>query len=308
MIDLTERKSIRGAIAILAHADVDGIASAARKVAYLSKKYKVPVRDIWITFCQPKDVNKVRLPLSVKKVYVVDIGANNENPQMTINFIKWLGPRLAEWNDHHIGWPQILSQVNNPELFKIDESARACTEIIEADGNPDLDFLVPDAIFADTRLNGGFSPTGTFIERVIKADQTDHRTLRALIWWLLGDEFQLGVLRGAERRYKIIEDRTVEIANAGYKITDNIARIDVEDLRGIDLTRLLLEGQNKAKDGFAMVVTLNRITIATYQEGVNLLEMFGLPSGAKRRISLPTARLSEVIERLQNFKPVMIPA
>ena len=70
---------------------------------------------------------------------------------------------------------------------------------------------------------------------------------------------------------------------------------------GLDLTSLLLKGQEYAK--FAVVKTKDQktgmylITIATNSK-TNLVEFFGLPSGAPSRVTLPADRLEEAIKKL----------
>jgi hypothetical protein len=64
---------------------------------------------------------------------------------------------------------------------------------------------------------------------------------------------------------------------------------------------LLLAGQKLAP--FAVVVTVHPqqgegLTIATSCKDVNLVELFGLGSGAPFRVSLPAKRLEEALAKL----------
>ena len=174
------------------------------------------------------------------------------------------------------------------------------------------DVRVLDAVAADTRT-GELSTTATLIDHAIKADMDNDEVRLAAVRLLMGDESKRPALEAAAKTYALVIKETEWLA--GYYNVDvekDVDFIDVTDtyyktygtdgsLHEYDLTKLLLAGQEHA--AFAVVKTKNpkngveMVTIAT-KSGVNLVKLFGLPSGAPFRVSLPADRLEEVMEKL----------
>ena len=153
---------------------------------------------------------------------------------------------------------------------------------------------------------------------------------------LMGDETYRHPLEGAARAYQLVENETYRLEclyvvdgvpytrtpdetygeepRPGRDFKGTIAFVDVSDTyareygqeqppgRNYNLTQLLLAGQELAI--FAVAKTVNpatteeMVTIATKSK-TNLVELFGLVSGAPFRVTLPASRLEEVIEKLQ---------
>jgi len=321
-------------ILVIAHGDFDGIAS----VVLLLKRLDISVEKVEIVFTQPFLVDKVKIPDDIEKVYVVDLAANNRNPEMTERFIESLGDRLVEWCDHHEGWSK-----KDDDRFVIHPTAPACAVILGSGMPPRISYLqetVNDAIAADTR-KGEMSETGQLIERAVKSDMGNDALRVAAVWLLMGDESQRPILETAAKAYAAIVAETQRLAGfyhidgseirifgtrnfitedeevAGRDYPGKVAVVDVPDTyareygqelppgHDYDLTQLLLAGQELAS--FAVVKTVSphtgeeMVTIATKSK-TNLVELFGLPSGAPFRVSLPADRLEDVVEKLHNLE------
>lgn len=289
-------------VLIVAHGDLDGIVSA----ALLAEQLGISAEEVQVIFTQPFLVDKVEIPDGIESVYVVDIAVNNRNPEMTKRFIADLGDRLVMWYDHHQGWADY-----DIDRFSIHPDQPACAVWLARRSGSQR---VLDAIAADTR-EGKLSETGTLIEQAIKSDMSNDQIRKWAVKLLMGAEEYLYPLKGAERAYALIMNETVRLAT-GY-VTDpqnktpfktipaKIAFVDSTDSNHkYDLTQLLLAGQKLAD--FAVVKTINpqtreeMVTVATKTK-VNLVELFGLPSGATFRVSLPVNRLEEVVEKLHSL-------
>lgn len=280
---------------IIAHGDMDGIACATLQAELLNI-----TKDLMIIFCQPFTVDKIKIPEDVERVYVVDVAVNNRDLQMTENFIEQLGDRLVQWTDHHQGWSKV-----DDKRFVIHSTAPACAVILGSGMPPRLSHLqqlVSDAIAADTR-KGELSSRGQLIEQATKANMTDDSIRVAAVKWLLGDESQKAVLEKAAKSY-VEKKKATEELSAIYQVVGRVAIVDTRNsTHEYDLTQLLLAGQKLALFAVARIKNPQskeeRITVAT-QGGKNLVELFGLPSGAPFRVSLEVSRLPEVLEKLNS--------
>lgn len=286
-------------VLIVAHGDFDGVISAVG----VAELFGITPKEIRVIFTQPFLVDKVKIPDDIEEVYVVDIAVNNRDPEMTTKFIESIGARLETWYDHHAGWSR------RGGAFAIDENFSACAEWFRQEGKyPGLGpLMVVDAIAADTR-KGRLSPNSLLIEQATKANMADDSIRVAAVKWLLGDESQQAILEAAAEKYVAIQKET-ERLSATYEVSGKVAIVDARGSHGHDLTQLLLAGQKLAEFAVAKVIDPRskeeRITVAT-QSGKNLVELFGLPSGAPFRVSVEAARLPEVLEKLnadQNSRP-----
>ncbi len=285
---------------IVAHGDLDGIVSAVLVARDWHDSWKEfgGQAETLVTFVQPFTLDKVEVE-EVEAVFVVDIAVNNRNPQQTLDFVERLGDKLYRWYDHHHGWEGL---VDDDERFIIDEEALSCASILCEEDN--WTPLAADATAADTR-QGSLSKKADLIERACKADLSDDSVREAAFYWLLGDENQRSVLESAAERYAAIQAET-ERLSATYQVTGNVAVVDArESERNYDRTQLLLAGQGLAP--FAVVVSQNLragedyLTIATRRKDVSLVEVFGLPSGAPFRVSIPASRLDEALGKLNSL-------
>ena len=290
-------------ILIVAHGDLDGITSA----ALLAEQLGIEYEDLNVVFTQPFLVDKIVIPDEIEKVYVVDIAINNRDPGMTHKFIADLGDKLVRWYDHHEGWSENVMiggvdfdrDVSDMKYYNfiIDPTMSACAELL---GN-ECDKRVRDAIIADTR-EGKLSLTGQLIERAVKSDMSNDTIRMWAVKLLMGDEDFRQSLEAAEQAYQLVETETDRLSQH-YEVKGNVACVDAtESNHAYDLTQFLLAGQELAT--FAVVKTVNpvtneeMVTVATNSK-TNLVILFGLPSGAPFRVSLPVARLEEVLRKLE---------
>jgi hypothetical protein len=276
---------------LVCHGDLDGIISAVCAIQY----FELALEETEITFVQPFTVDKVAVSDEVEKVFVIDVAVNNRDPEMTKNFIRRIGDRLVKWIDHHQGWSADLTGYN--PAFLIIPKARSCASILYNGVNADL---VDDAEAADTR-SGRLSWRAQLIEQATKANMADDNIRLLAVKWLLGDESARAGLEVAAKKYAEIQAETERLA-ATFRVTGKVALVDArESTYQYDLTQLLLAGQKLAP--FAVVVTVHPqqgegLTIATSCKDVNLVELFGLGSGAPFRVSLPAKRLEEALAKL----------
>ncbi|MCK5026936.1 MAG: hypothetical protein KAS07_00805 [Candidatus Pacebacteria bacterium] len=290
----------------------------------LAKSLGISSEEVNVIFTQPFLVDKVKIADDIDEVYVVDIAVNNRDVEMTKKFITKLGDKLVKWYDHHEGWH------TTNEKFLHNSSSKSCAELIfseitEGLGNVPTDpdewaewvntewrayyydwmmFLVSNANVADTR-KGKLSERAQLIENACKASIQDDSIRVAAVKWLLEDENQKSLLETAAEKYAVIQKETKRLATT-YEVDGNVAFVNTRkgSTKAFDLTQLLLEGQKKA--AFAVAVTVDPrtsekiITVAT-QSDKNLVDLFGLPSGAPFRVTLPVARLEEALKELKNL-------
>lgn len=284
---------------IIAHGDLDGITSA----VLLAEQIGIETEDLNIVFTQPFLVDQIVIPDEINQVYVVDIAINNRDPKMTADFVRYLGGKLVRWYDHHQGWDDYFADSRFTTT-----PTQACAERI---GNSH-DIRVQDAVASDTR-EGAFSPTGLLIEHATKAYMGNDDIRLAAVKLLMGNESQRPALETAAKKYAAIQNETEWLAGYGRKVSENVWMLNVPNtyhqiygydgsFKEHDQTQLLLAGQKLAK--FAVVVTKapksdeEMVTIATKSD-TNLIELFGLESGAKFRVTLPISRLGEIMEQLE---------
>lgn len=95
-----------------------------------------------------------------------------------------------------------------------------------------------------------------------------------------------------------IERETNRIARGYARIGGGVAAIDVTGHRApIDKTLLLLLGQNL--EPVSIVVDRETVSVAArFDSGINFLQMFGLAGGMPTRVSLPRARLPQILNKL----------
>lgn len=278
---------------VIAHGDLDGIIST----TLLIQKYGL--KDPIIIFCQPFTVDKIKIESDVD-YYVVDIAVNNRDVAMTETLIKALGDKLVIWYDHHQGWDGLQL----PEkVFIINENVGSCAELIGGDRK-----LIEDAIAADTR-QGQLSPTGLLIEQAIKADMSDDGVRRAAVDYLVTGN-QEAKLKKAAKKYAAIQTETERLFITN-EVIDGVAIVDATTGRvDYNATELLIKLQDIATLGVAIVRGKNHrtgeivFTIArSNSKNYNLVNLFGLPSGAPFRVSIPETdwSLEKILEKLSSL-------
>ena len=308
---------------VITHGDVDGATAAALELERLG----IAPENIRVIFTQPFLINKVVIPDDIEEIYVLDIAPNNRDIQMTIDFYRLIEDRLVNWYDHHEGWhsPELHILTISQGGKVIAQTARACAAML----GHSTDLRVINAIVADTR-EGELQLDGALIDEAIKSDMRNDEIRLAAVKLLIGDESQRLVLETAAKAYGLIQGETSYLAvcytvdgqdnyrdHCGKVVIPKgtIAFVDVPAEyvktygqekppgRDYDLTQLLLKGQELANFAVARTISPDGrevVTIAT-KSGVNLVELFELPSGAPFRVSLPAEKLEEVVEKLHNL-------
>ena len=315
---MSEENIVSPRVTIVTHGDLDGVVCGALWARRLLKA-GLKRKEIEIIFAQPF---QLPVPEDIKgeQVAVFDIAVNNRDPEMTMRFIEEIKDKLIAWIDHHKGWQKILAKLPDKltEKFVIDEQAKAAAqivfEVINGDFNcPEMRWTVKEAIVGDTR-EGELSQRGRLIDEAIKSNLRDDAIKEAALWWLTQgapqdpENKEYRKLLEAQQKYREIKETTEQLINQ-YEIRHGIAVVDVtQENRDYDRTQLLIAGQKMAPTGISVVIGKNPegeeiVTIATNREDINLVALFGLPSGAPFRISLPTAEwpLERVLEKLKNL-------
>ncbi len=294
MSEMTKKKTVL----VIAHGDLDGIMSAALEM----KRSGLSVAETQVIFTQPFLIDKIVIPESIEKIFVVDIAVNNRDTMMTEKFIEQIRDknRLVAWYDHHEGWEKVLGTGMGQTFdngFFIDPMSRSCAELIDP-GNEEEEFVawVADANASDTR-EGELSERGQLVEQAMKANLSDDSVREAAVRWIVNgcrEDSDYEILRLKQAEYQRVQKITEKLVKQ-YEIHDGVAVVDVRDVsEDYDRTQLLLKGEQMAFSKTAIVLGKNPegeevITVATMDKQRNLVNLFGLPSGAPFRVSLPVA-------------------
>jgi len=271
------------------------------------------------------------------RVVVLDIafaagvaGASFE--RTTRPFIDGLGDRLAMWIDHHDH--EAHAEFADDPRFVLRTKAEhgACPEMVTPARvkwagvvdtvccHTDFDGLASaakwirggeepyegaddDARAVDTRL-GTPSERGALLDRALRARPRDD-ALRGLIVRFLADgatDDELSrTIRTAAEALRPREDEARRLAK-DYELCADVALVRIpKGHKPYDKTTLLMLGQERAR--ISVAADPSTVTIAArFDSGVNLLELFELEGGMPTVVSLPVARLPEVLEKL-DFRP-----
>jgi hypothetical protein len=262
------------------------------------------------------------------RVVVLDIafaavGLGKGFEKTTGRFIEQLGPRLARWVDHH-DHPLHPRFSDDPRFVLATKAEHgACPEMITpelvAETGPvetivchfDLDGLYAaakwvlggrepypgaddDARAVDTRI-GEVGPEADRIDKALRAHWLDETLKLRVVEYLV-----TGLRPGIERR-SIIEaaedfDRMAQEARRlahDFEIADDIAFLEIPSTtRPFDKTELLLLGQERAT--VAIVSEAGNATIAaSFESGLDFVELLGIGGGMPTRVNVPRKRLPE---------------
>ena len=296
-----------GKILLIAHGDLDGIISAALEIQNICRHKNLDLNEILsqliIEFVQPYKLEKIGIPMNIEEIYIVDIGINSQDPNMTRDFIGKIGQRLIRWCDHHQGWSNLLPEM--PEeirnKFMIDENALACALIINASSK-----LTEDAIAADTREKE-LSDTGKLLDQALKSDPGNYNIKIAVVKYLLGDERYRCFLKNAAYQYRTVQlPVTQQLIVENCRVENGIAVVDVRNAtKPYDRTLLSMLAKNLSPTGTVILLRKDQrgetMLIATSQEGIDLTKIFGLLGGHPNRILVPVSEwiANEAIRRLK---------
>jgi len=272
---------------IITHGDVDGVICA----AIIKARVERIGEDIDVVFTQPFLINKIDYS-SYDKVFVLDIAANNKNLQMTKDFINHLGQKLVMWGDHHKGW----GNVPTDERFIIDDKAKSCASVIAREMSPEIQSWIEAANAVDSRQ--GTTELGTLLDQSSKVDLSDNSVRYYAIDFLLNKN-NGSLLYQKQREYITIENKTKVLVCKGQLI-EGVFVIDTRGETGFDRTQLFMLGYKQSP----FVVVLGKLnenietTIATNLLNINLVDVFGLSSGAPFRVGLDGDMVQMAIKKL----------
>lgn len=272
------------------------------------------------------------------RVVVLDLafaaeGTGTSFEKVTKRLIDGLGTRLALWVDHHDHALHVTYKLDPRFVLAKKSEHGACPEMIdpalvERAGpidtivcHGDFDGLMSaakwirggtecypgadaDARAIDTRI-GKPSDLGLTIDRALRGRPKDD-ALKGLIvrFWAEGanDRGLHAELKAAAESMRRLEEAAQELARR-YEIEGDVA---ICDARGAnvyyDKTELLLLGQQRAK--IALVHDDSTVTLAaSFDSGIDFLALLDIDGGMPTRVSVPAARLSDVLRRLGIRRP-----
>lgn len=256
--------------------------------------------------------------------------------KITKPFIDGLGPRLAMWVDHHDHDAHARYAADARFVLATKAEHGACPEMVTPElvaragavdtivCHGDFDGLCSaakwlraglepypgadaDAWAIDTRV-GKPGPLGMRIDRALRARPRDHALYGMVVRHLAGGLKERSLwepIDVAGRELDAIEVRTRALA-ARYRTTElsgattarSLAYLDATAEHGTyDKTQLLLFGQERAK--IALVLDRDNVSLAApYGSGIDFLGLLGLSGGMPTLVSLPAARLVEILAKL----------
>lgn len=269
------------------------------------------------------------------RVVVLDIafaaeGLGKGFDKTTGKLIEQLGPRLAKWVDHHDH--PFHERFATDERFELATKAQhgACPEMIHPEmvrqTGPvdtilchfDLDGLYSaakwilaghepyagaddDARAVDTRI-GEPGPEAERIDQALRAHWLDDTLKRRIVKYLVdglrpGPERQ--AIESAAADFRRMADNAAKLADR-FEIRDGIAYIEVtSSAPKYDKTELLLLGQQRAP--VAVVSEAGNATIAaSFESGLDFVELLDLGGGMPTRVNIPHKRLAEALDRIRS--------
>ena len=285
-----------------------------------------------VIFASPRSLPK---PERLRgRVVVLDLafaadGMGTPFNDITGAFLRGLGSRLAMWIDHHDH--DLHDEYRKDPRFILAKKSEhgACPEMITpalvALAGP-IDTIVThldlDGVFAaakwilagqepypgadldaravDTRI-GQPGPLATLIDMALRARFRDESLKYGLLRYLVGgcrDASQLAIIKEAAAEFQAMTHETERLA-AQYERRGRAVLVDAELLARAkyDKTALLLLGQKQAD--VAIVKDAGSITIAAaFNSGLDFVALFALGGGMPTRVSLPAARLPDVLRKL----------
>ncbi len=258
--------------------------------------------------------------------FASDVGRSSYDA-VTLPFIVGLGQRLAAWVDHHDH--ERHADWANDARFVLATKAQhgACPEMVTpeivARAGPvdtvamhvDLDGLYSgakwilrgvepyegadaDARAVDTR-RGEPGPIAERIDRALRARFRDqnlkHRIVQYLVDRTRAPHHWEEIQRAAQLIDPLLEGARAIAAR--YRVDGNVAYVEAPPGARYDKTELLLLGQQRA--AVAVVRDSGSLSIAAdFDSGFDFVKMLDLGGGMPTRVSVPEARLAEVLEKL----------
>jgi hypothetical protein len=266
------------------------------------------------------------------RVAVLDIafaseGGGSSFEKTTLPFIRGLGARLAAWVDHH-DHERHAEFAGDPRFVLATKAQHgACPEMVTPEvvfaAGPvdtvavhlDLDGLYSgakwvlggiepyegadaDARAVDTR-RGVPGPIATRIDRALRARFRDENLKHRVIQYLIARTkapLHWEEIEAAAREIDPLLDQSRKLADR-YTMRDGVAYVEAAGSKPYDKTELLLLGQNLAP--VAVVRDSGALTIAAdFESGLDFVKLFRLGGGMPTRVTVPEARLEEVMTKL----------
>jgi hypothetical protein len=266
------------------------------------------------------------------RVAVLDIafaaeGGGSSFDKVTLPFINGLGSRLAAWVDHH-DHERHVDFVNDRRFVLATKAQHgACPEMVTpevvAHAGPvdtlavhlDLDGLYAGAKWAlggeepypgadadaravDTR-RGEPGPIAQRIDRALRARFRDTNLKHRVVQYLIARTRAPHHWEEIERAARLVDPLLEEARRIAerYRVDGQVAYVEARSSAPYDKTELLLIGQQKAK--VAVVRDSGSLSIAAdFDSGLDFVKMFELGGGMPTRVSVPEARLDEVLRKL----------
>ena len=266
------------------------------------------------------------------RVAVLDIafaseGGGSSFAKTTLPFIRGLGSRLAAWVDHH-DHERHVDYAGDPRFVLSTKAEHgACPEmvtpeVVHAAGpvdtvavHLDLDGLYSgakwvlggvepypgadaDARAVDTR-RGEPGPIAARIDRALRARFRDENLKHRIIQYLVARTrapLHWEEIEAAAREIDPLLDQSRRLAER-YRVADGVAFVEAVAGPPYDKTELLLLGQERAP--VAVVRDSGALTIAAdFESGLDFVKLFKLGGGMPTRVTVPEARLAEVMTKL----------
>jgi len=271
------------------------------------------------------------------RVAVLDIafaseGGGSSFAKTTLPFIRGLGSRLAAWVDHH-DHERPADYAGDPRFTLATKAEHgACPEMVTPevvhDAGPvdtvavhlDLDGLYSgakwvlggvepyagadaDARAVDTR-RGEPGPIAARIDRALRARFRDENLKHRIVQYLVARTrapLHWEEIEAAAREIDPLLDQSRRLAER-YRVADGVAFVEISPGPAYDKTELLLLGQERAP--VAVVRDSGALTIAAdFESGFDFVKLFKLGGGMPTRVTVPEARMTEVMTKLAGLAP-----
>jgi len=260
--------------------------------------------------------------------FAATVGTSVSFELTTKPFLDGLGDRLAAWIDHHdherhvqyAGDPRfVLStkaehgacpEMITPELVRHTGPIDCICTHVDLDGlyaaakwilggNEPYPGADADARCIDTR-QGTPGPLANRIDRALRAKFRDDQLKRSVVQYLVAGihpGVHADVIAEAAAEFDRKDGRTKELAKR-FTIRGRVAVVDTAGSAGeFDKTDLLLAGQDKAP--VSIVRDSGMLTIAAaFDSGWDFVRMFELGGGMPTRVTIPEAKLDDVIAKI----------
>ncbi|NCB09530.1 MAG: hypothetical protein EOM73_15390 [Bacteroidia bacterium] len=271
---------------VICHGDGDGIISA----AVIAKV----IGEAKIVITQPFLLDKIVVD-DAEAIYIVDIAVNNKDIAMTTGFASKHADKIVLWADHHQG-AEILAEIIGEKLV-FDATEPSCPALLVKNG-----YTVPEEWL--NAANASDRPTDFQVtelsERYNKAFKVSlielqdgnraavEKVQRAFIEELVTGA-ESGIVSEYGSRYEPIMDDTRAAADALAQLIPGVGITTLGEAK-VDKTLLCTEGYKKypvVVVQFASAENGEPVTmVATNRKDLNLVQTFGLPSGAPFRVNL----------------------